>query len=225
MASQLKESQVAIVGADLRDEAQVQQLFAAAEARFGAVDVLVANAGVWPVPHTPLKDMPLAQWRETLDHNLTSVFLSVREFLQRSTAHGKRDPATVVIGSTAGFFGEAGHGDYAAAKSGLMNGMLMSLKNEMVEFAPQGRVNAVCPGWTLTDMARDLTKNPEAMKKALQTVPLKKFGKPADVAAAVLFFSSNRLAGHITGQQLFVSGGMEGRVLAETLEIDLDAAQ
>ena len=134
------------------------------------------------------------------------------------------DPAIVMIGSTAGEFGEAGHADYAASKSGLMNGLLASLKNEIVEVAPQGRINAVCPGWTLTSMARKLTQDPEAMKRALQTIPLKKFGKPKDVAAAVVFLSSGLLAGHITGQALFVDGGMEGRVLHAAGDIDLEKA-
>ena len=71
-------------------------------------------------------------------------------------------------------------------------------------------------------MARDLTNNQDAMIRALQTIPLKKFGKPEDVASAVVFLSSNRLAGHVTGESLFVSGGMEGRVLHAPEDVSLD---
>jgi len=224
LASELESTSVYAVGADLRKEGSVVELFDNAEAKFGSVDVLIANAGVWPVTHTSIRDMSLERWNDTVTTDLTSVFLCIREFLRRSKIKGIVDPAIVMIGSTAGHFGEAGHADYAASKSGLMMGLLASLKNEIAEIAPRGRINAVCPGWTLTSMARKLTDNSEAMIRALQTIPLRKFGKPKDVASAVLFFSSNSLAGHITGQSLFVSGGMEGRVLHSPDEIDLDSA-
>ena len=126
-----------------------------------------------------------------------------------------------MIGSTAGHFGEAGHADYAASKSGLMHGLLASLKNEIPRIARLGRINAVCPGWTLTPMAEKFSANSESMVRALQTIPLRKFAKPEDVASAIVFLSSNKLAGHISGQTLFVSGGMEGRVLYRPDEIEL----
>ena len=125
---------------------------------------------------------------------------------------------------TAGHVGEAGHGDYATAKSGVMHGLLTTLKNEIPRIAPRGRINAVCPGWTMTPMAAKFADNKNAMRRALQTIPLRKFGKPSDIAAAVVFLSSHELAGHITGQLLFVDGGMEGRVLYQPDEIDLSDA-
>jgi len=224
LASEFDSVSVHTVAADLRVESSVAKMFDLTESRFGPVDILIANAGVWPVPHTPIRNMSLERWNETVATDLTSVFLCIREFLKRSETHGLLEPSIVMIGSTAGHFGEAGHADYAAAKSGLMNGLLASLKNEIGEVAPRGRINAVCPGWTLTSMARELTKDSEAMIRALQTIPLRKFGNPQDVAKAVLFLSSNQLAGHITGQSLFVSGGMEGRVLHSPDEIDLEKA-
>ena len=224
LASEFDSNHVHTVAADLRDETSVGSMFDQVEAQFGRIDVLVANAGVWPVEHSTIREMTLDRWKDTLAIDLTSVFLCIREFLQRSEKQQLVDPAIVMIGSTAGEFGEAGHADYAASKSGLMNGLLASLKNEIVEVAPRGRINAVCPGWTLTSMARKLTQDPDAMKRALQTIPLKKFGKPKDVASAVVFLSSGQLAGHITGQTLFVDGGMEGRVLNNTSDIDLDSA-
>ncbi len=105
-----------------------------------------------------------------------------------------------------------------------MTGFLNSLKNEIPRVVPGGRINCVCPGWTLTPMAEKFTGNEEAMKRALQTIPLQKFGRPEDVASAVMFLASPLLAGHITGECLFVSGGMEGRVLYESEEVDLKSS-
>ena len=100
-----------------------------------------------------------------------------------------------------------------------MHGFLLSLKNEIARLAPCGRVNAVCPGWTVTPMTKEFTNQPEIVRRALQTMPLRKIGQPSDVASAVLFFSSTPLAGHISGQALMTSGGMEGRVLYAPDEI------
>jgi NAD(P)-dependent dehydrogenase (short-subunit alcohol dehydrogenase family) len=221
LLAQLANSRHLAVGADLRDEADVRQMFEQIESALGPVEVLVANAGFWPPDDVPLAKMSLAQWNETVATDLTSVFLCVREFLQRVEKHAIEAPSIVMIGSTAGHFGEAGHADYAASKSGLMYGLLASLKNEIPRMARRGRINAVCPGWTITPMAREFSASPAAMVRAQQTIPLRKFGQPQDVAAAVVFLSSNKLAGHITGQTLFVSGGMEGRVLYQPDEIDL----
>jgi NAD(P)-dependent dehydrogenase (short-subunit alcohol dehydrogenase family) len=130
------------------------------------------------------------------------------------------DPAAIIIGSTAGIFGEAGHADYAAAKAGLIYGLTRSLKNEICRLAPQGRVNAVSPGWTLTPVQGHLTADPDRLRRVLQTVPLRKVGRAHDVAKAVVYLASSHLAGHVSGQVLTVSGGMEGRVLYGPDEID-----
>jgi 3-oxoacyl-[acyl-carrier protein] reductase len=211
-------------GADLTTEEGVHSLFDTVESSLGQVDVLVANAGYWPSDDLPLHMMTLEQWNQTISVDLTSVFLCVREYLRRVALQGSEAPSIVMTGSTAGYFGEAGHSDYAAAKSGLMHGMLATLKNEIPRIAPRGRINAVCPGWTLTPMARKLAEDENAMRRALQTIALRKFGKPSDIASAVVFLSSHRLAGHITGQLLFVDGGMEGRTLYQPDEIDLSHA-
>ncbi len=201
------------VQADLTDENSVINLFAQVEKQLGASHVLIANAGFWPNEDTKLCDMSLARWNKTITINLTSVFLCTREFLKRCREHSIEDPAIVMIGSTAGHFGEAHHGDYASAKSGLMGGLLQTLKNEIPTFASKGRVNVVSPGWTMTPMARDFASDQQAMDRALQTIAMKKFASPEDIAKAALFFASNVMSGHVTGQNLFVAGGMEGRVL------------
>lgn len=210
--------------ADLTNEADVGAMFDAVESSFGQIDVLVANAGYCFPQSLPMHKMTLERWAQTISVDLTSVFLCVREYMRRVEHQQLVAPAIVIIGSTAGYFGEAGNADYAAAKSGLMHGMLATLKNEIPRIATGGRINAVCPGWTLTPMARKLTEDEQAMTRALQTIPLRKFGKPCDVASPVVFLSSHRLAGHITGQLLFVDGGMEGRMLYQPDEINLSDA-
>lgn len=212
------------VGADLTREEDVVRLFAEAESQLGPIQGLIANAGYWPPHDTPIQQMTLDQWNRTLAVDLTSVFLCVREFFRGIVKHGLTDPAAVLIGSTAGIFGEAGHADYAAAKAGLTYGLARSLKNEICRIAPRGRVNVVSPGWTVTPMVDRFTANPDKVRRVLQTIPLRKVARPADVAAAVLFLSSPTLAGHVTGEIMTVSGGMEGRMLYGPDEIDISKA-
>src|SRR5262249_22046445 len=128
--------------------------------------------------------------------------------------------SAVLVGSTAGIFGEAGHADYATAKAGLTFGLVRSVKNELARLAPRGRVNVVCPGWTLTPMTGEFVNDAAGIVRALQTMPLRKVARTSDVAMAVLYLASSRLAGHVTGQILTVAGGMEGRLLYQQDEID-----
>src|SRR5579864_7301170 len=103
------------IGADLTDEAAVDSLFTRAREGLGGVDVCAAVAGVWPRDDEPVWRMSLARWEEVLRANLTATFLTARGFLRevQRSGHG----SLVLVGSTAGRFGEAGHSDYAAAKS------------------------------------------------------------------------------------------------------------
>jgi 3-oxoacyl-[acyl-carrier protein] reductase len=213
-------AQVCLLGADLRDESAVDALFAEAEKTLGPVEVLVANAGWWPPDHVPVHKMSLQQWNNTLAVNLTSAFLCARAFLRGVERNRLADPAIVFISSTAGLIGEAGHADYAAAKAALAHGFLLTLKNEIARLAPRGRVNTVAPGWTFTPLVDRFTANPEGVRRTLQTIPLRKVGRPDDVASAVVYLASSKLAGHVSGQVLTVSGGMEGRVLYSPDEVD-----
>jgi len=210
-------------GADLTLEAEVERLFAEIEAGLGPVEVLIANAGYWPSEDVPLQHMTLKQWDNTLSVNLTSVFLCMREFFRGIARHQIVDPAGVLIGSTAGIFGEAGHTDYAAAKAGLIYGLARSLKNEICRIAPRGRINVVCPGWVLTPLTQQQSINPDMLRRVAQTIPLRKIGRTHDVAMAVIYLASSHLSGHVSGQILTVSGGMEGRVLYRPDEIDPSA--
>jgi len=145
--------------------------------------------------------------------NLTATFLTAREFLREVERNGHG--SLVLVGSTAGLVGEAGHADYAAAKSAILGGLLLSLKNEIVRIAPLGRVNAVAPGWTESPMTRGHVE-PDDVLRITRTMPLRKVATPADVARQVVVLASDRLSGHVSGQVVVVAGGMEGRVLHET---------
>lgn len=197
--------------ADLTSESEAEALFPAALAALGRLDILVANAGAWPPDDEPVWEKTLDSWRATIAANLDSVFLSCRGFLKHVQTTGTGN--IVIISSTAGLFGEAGHSDYSAAKGALASGFLRSLKNEIVRIAPMGRVNVVCPGWTATEMTRDVLADPDFPKRITRTMPLRKLGAAEDVARTVVSLASDRISGHVTGQVVTVAGGMEGRVL------------
>jgi 3-oxoacyl-[acyl-carrier protein] reductase len=202
----------AVVAGDLTDERQVEQVFADARNALGGLDVCAAVAGAWPSQDVPVWDLPLERWKETLRVNLTATFLTARAFLREveRSGHG----VLVLVASTAGLIGEAGHADYAAAKSAIAGGFLLSLKNEVTRIAPRGRVNVVAPGWTESPMTRGHV-DPERVRLLSRTMALRKVAQPDDVARQVVVLASDEISGHVTGQVVTVAGGMEGRVIHE----------
>jgi len=214
-------------GADLRKEEEVAELFKTARAAFGRIDTLVANAGIWVRDTVPLGEMSLAQWQATIESDLTTVFLCCREFFR--IVKEQKQGNVVLIGSTAGIFGEAGHADYAAAKSAIAHGLTRTLKNEISRIAPHtadycgGRVNCVCPGWTYTPMTDRGLNDPEMLRRVTATMALPQIARAEDVSHAVVYLASDSLARHLTGQVMIVAGGMEGRWLWQPNEVDVSA--
>jgi 3-oxoacyl-[acyl-carrier protein] reductase len=198
-----------VVGADLTREDDVDRLFEEA----GRLDACAAVAGMWPSEDLPVWELPLERWRATLDANLTATFLTARGFLRQLD----RDGALVLVGSTAGIFGEAGHADYAAAKSAILGGLLLSLKNEVVRRNARARVNAVAPGWTESPMTRGHVSE-DQIQRVSRTMALRKVAQPEDIARQVVVLASPELSGHVTGQVITVAGGMEGRVVHDLLD-------
>jgi 3-oxoacyl-[acyl-carrier protein] reductase len=201
---------VPVAQADLTIEPDVDRLFAEARAALGQIDVCAAVAGIWPSEDVPVWELTLERWEETLRANLTASFLVARAFLREVEQNGHG--SLVFVGSTAGVFGEAGHADYAAAKSAVTGGLLLSLKNEIARIAPRGRVNAVAPGWTESPMTRGHVDT-DQVRSVTRTMALRKVAQPGDVAAQVVVLASDTLSGHVTGQLVLVAGGMEGRTI------------
>ncbi|HEX6725526.1 MAG TPA: SDR family oxidoreductase [Gaiella sp.] len=203
---------VPVCQADLTVEADVDRLFAEARDALGGVEVCAAVAGVYPSEDVPVWELDLARFERTLSLNLTATFLTARAFLRGLALAQTGRGALVLVGSTAGRFGEAGHADYAAAKAAIQGGLLLSLKNEVARLGPRVRVNAVAPGWTVSPMTRGLLEE-EDVRRITRTMPLRKVAVPEDVAAQVVILASEQLSGHVTGELVTVAGGMEGRVL------------
>ena len=211
LAAELPEA--VVVQADLTREDDTDRLFAEVRDALGGVDVCVANAGVWPEEDVPLWELSLERWEGTLAANLTATFLTARGFLREVARAGHGN--LVLVASTSGVFGEAGHSDYSSAKSAVARGLLLSLKNEVVRIAPRGRVNAVCPGWTETPMAQARLDDPELVRRITRTMPLRKVAQADDIAHQIVVLASDEISGHVTGQVVVVAGGMEGRALHE----------
>jgi 3-oxoacyl-[acyl-carrier protein] reductase len=196
--------------ADLRYEAAADALIPAAVDALGRLDACVANAGAWDPEDVPVARMSLERWRRTLDANLTATFLTARGYLRHVDAVGAG--SLVLVASTSGVFGEAGHADYSAAKAAIAHGLALSLKNEAVRGAPLARVNVVAPGWTVSPMTkRQLTD--ETIARVTATMALQKVATPEDIARTIVFLCSPLATGHVTGQVVTVAGGMEGRLL------------
>jgi len=192
----------AAVQADLHDSAGAKKLIDAAVRRFGRLDILVANHGVWPPQDVTVGAMSDAQWRRTVAVNLDSVFGLVKHAVaqmkrQRSGGH------LVLVSSTAGQRGEAYHCDYAATKGALIS----MVKGLATELAADGiYVNCVAPGWVNTDMAAPALNDLKIRRRALEKIPLGRVATPEEIAAPILFLCTEH-AGFITGEIFNVNGG------------------
>ena len=183
---------------DVRDAAGILTTVEAAKSRFGAITILVNNAGVTrDMLAMRLRD---EDWDEVLDTNLKSVFQLSRAVMRDMMK--ARAGRIINIGSVVGTTGNVGQSNYAAAKAGLL-GMTKSMAREL---GSRGvTVNCVAPGFIDTDMTRGLE---EAQHQALlAAIPLGRLGKPEDVAYAVAYLASPGAA-YVTGATLHVNGGM-----------------
>jgi len=196
----------AAVACNLSGTETAQQLVASVVERFGRLDILVANHGVWPAEDVPVDQMRDSQWRNTVAINLDSVFALIKHSVAQMKKQEKSGGAAghiVLVSSTAGQRGEAFHCDYAASK-----GALISLvKGLSTELARDGiHVNCVAPGWVDTDMSASALNDPESSAKIFATIPLGRVAKPEEIAAPILFLCTPA-AGFITGEVFNVNGG------------------
>ncbi len=190
--------EVAYVHCDVTSAADTQSAIDRTVERFGAVDVLVNNAGI--TKDTLFIRMDEAAWDRVLSINLKGAFLMSQAAAK--VMMKARQGSIVNISSVVGLMGNFGQANYSASKAGLI-GLTKSVAKEL---APRNvTCNAVAPGYIQTEMTEHL---PEAAKEAfLNNIPLKRPGLPADVASVVLFLASEA-ATYITGQVVQVDGGM-----------------
>jgi len=188
-----------LVGGDIGRPEFVQALFAEVRERWGAIDCLVNNAGIWV--HNPLSSFDREKLAETWAVNVTAPFLCACEALPLFA--GSDDPNIVNLTSTAGQRGEAFYSPYAASKGA----MISATKAWSTELGPRVRVNSVAPGWVDTDMSATALRGDREQRAAIEaTIPLRRVASAEDIAGAVLFLAS-KLARHITGEILNVNGG------------------
>lgn len=187
------------VQADVCDRADMIRAFEAAERVFGVVDILVNNAGV--VHAHRIVDLPEAEWRGVLAIDLDAVFLWSQEATRRMLAAGKAG-AIINISSIAGFSVTKGVAAYSVAKAGVVQ----FTKALALEVAAKGiRVNAIAPGWIVTDINREylMSERGTAVKRE---IPFGRFGEARDLEGALLLLASD--AGrHMTGTTIVVDGG------------------
>lgn len=183
---------------DLSVTDSIRSAFAKAAKEFGRIDILVNNAGI--TRDGLVLRMKQQDWDAVLSTNLTGAFVATQQVLVSMMR--ERWGRIINISSVVGQSGNAGQANYVASKAGLV-GFTKSLAQEM---GARGiTVNAVAPGFIETDMTQVLSQ--EIKDKVLSAIPLKRMGKPEDVAAAVRFLASEE-AGYITGHVLDVNGGL-----------------
>jgi 3-oxoacyl-[acyl-carrier protein] reductase len=184
--------------ADLSSLDGVTSLFDRAIREFGGLDIFVGNAGIWPHDDVPLTEMTDEQWRTTMAANIDSMFYCTRA-AARCLERGGR---IVLVSSTAGERGEAGHADYAATKGA----MISFVKSLAVELGSREvTVNAVAPGWVDTEMVAQALDN-EGRDRIAAAIPVGRVASPRDIAGPIVFLCSE-LARHVTGEILNVNGG------------------
>lgn len=192
------------VRCDLSTPADAQQLVAATAARFGRLDILVANHGIWPPDDAPIDRMPDEQWQRTMAVNLDSVFGLIKHSVAQMKKQGGAPAGHIVlVSSTSGQRGEAFHCDYSASKGALIS----MVKGLSTELAPHRiYVNSVAPGWVDTDMSKPALNDPATREKIFRGIPLGRVGTPEEIAGPILFLCTPH-AGFITGEIFNVNGG------------------
>lgn len=186
------------VQADVSEMLEARDLAAKALEKFGRIDLLVCNAGVWE--GSPIEDMSEEVWNKVLNTNLKSAWAMTKACVPAM----KKQPsgAIVMVSSTAGQRGEANYSNYAASKGG----QISFTKALASELCPNIRVNAVAPGWIETAMVRPVFEDEEYKKSVLKSIPLNRMAATDDVALAICFLLSD-WSRHITGEIVNINGG------------------
>jgi 3-oxoacyl-[acyl-carrier protein] reductase len=181
--------------------ADAKKLMQTTVQRFGRLDVLVANAGIWNEEDIPIEKLSERQWDEMMATNLKSVYSVIRFAVPVMKRQG--GGRIIALSSTAGQRGEAFHAHYAASKGAVIS----MVKGLSTELAPHRiLVNCVAPGWVDTDMSWPVLKQPKLRKWVYRQIPLGRVATPEEVAGPILFLASD-LATFMTGEVVNVNGG------------------
>ncbi len=184
-------------GCDVQDPGAIEPAVASVVERFGKIDVLVNNAGI--TRDRSLAKMSSEEWDAVLQTNLSSVFHLTSQVLPQMVQSGYG--RIVNISSVIGIHGNFGQANYAAAKAGIIG----FTKSAAIELAKKGvTVNAIAPGFIETEMIAAMPD--EVRGRILEKIPMGRFGRPEEIAQAVVFLVSN--GDYITGQVITIDGGM-----------------
>jgi 2-deoxy-D-gluconate 3-dehydrogenase len=190
---------VLVAGSDVSDAESVERMVRAAVEGFGGVDILINNAGIFPM--APMADLDLATFRRVLDVNLTGLFLCTRAAAARMIEQGRGGRIVNVTSIDALHPSMVGLAHYDASKHGAWG----FTKNVALELAPHGIwVNAVAPGGITTPGTAGMDE--ETMRAFEAMIPMRRMGEPDDIGRAVLFLASD-LCSYMTGSQVVVDGG------------------
>ena len=190
--------EAAAVKADVANFADAKKLTDFTVEKFGQIDILVANAGIWE--GSPIDEMSEELWDKVLDANLKGTWTVCRTATE---VFKKQDSGNIVIvSSTAGQRGEAGYSNYAASKGGQIS-FTKALSNEL---APNVRVNCVAPGWVDTALNDAVFADATFFQRVVENVPLKRVATADDVALSIVFLASD-WSRHITGEVININGG------------------
>ena len=183
--------------ADVSQPDDVVRSFEWTDETIGGIDVLAANAGI--SYRSGFLDLDFEQWVNVLRINLNSAFLCAREAIKRMQGLGSG--VVLFTASTNGLEGHPFYADYNASKAGV----IVLAKTLALEFAPWLRVNAVCPGYVLTEM-QQAEYSPEALEKLNEEIPMGRHARTEEVADLFVFLASEQ-ASFITGQAIAIDGG------------------
>lgn len=189
----------ASVQADVAKPADAERIIQVALERFGRLDIVICNAGIWE--GAPIESLSEELWDRVLDINLKGTWAICRAAVPQLKRQG--GGRIVIVSSTAGQRGEANYSNYAASKGGQIS-FTKSLATELAPY--QINVNAVAPGWVDTEMSRDEFADREHREAIERAIPLGRIASADDLALPIVFLCSD-WARHITGEVLNVNGG------------------